>query len=175
MIRKLSIAATVAVLASTASMAGTYFGGALGQASTEHDVSNVNFDGDSTGWKIYWGSRFMKFFGAEASYIDFGSPDATIGGETWKASSQGGDAFLVGALPIGSHLELFVKAGIVYVNAETTILGAFKSISDTSSAYGAGAVVIFGGHLGVRLEAEKFEVSDLDSLWMYSLGLEFRF
>ena len=156
-------------------MAGMYVGAAYGQATTKKNVSNVNFDESSLGWKLYAGSRFFKFFGAEASYIDFGSPDGTINGVTWKADSHGAGAFLVGALPIGDHFELFAKAGILYVSTETTIAGVFKSASDTSGAYGGGVMFIFGGHLGVRVEAEKFEVSDLDNLWMYSAGLDFRF
>ena len=174
MLRKSAILVSILLMASTASKA-FYIGGAFGQASTEHNVSNVDFSESSLGWKLYTGSRFFKFFGAEASYIDFGSPDGTINGVTWKANSHGAGAFVVGALPIGSHFEAFVKAGLLYVNTETTVVGVFKSASDTSSAYGAGVVLIFFDHLGVRLEAERFEVSDLDKLWMYSLGVDFRF
>ena len=175
MIQKIAIATAIALMASTASIAKVYVGGAVGQASTEHNVSNVNFDESSTGWKLYGGFRFFKFFGVEASYVDFGSPDGTVSGVTWQADSKGYDAFAVGALPLGSHFELFAKAGFVYVKTDETTAGSLIRGNDTAMAYGAGAAFIFRDHLGVRLEVEKFEVKDLDNLWMYSLGVEFRF
>jgi OOP family OmpA-OmpF porin len=175
MLRKILIAAAALLVAPSVSRAGMYVGGAFGQATTEHNVTDVNFDESALGWKLHAGYRFFRFFGAEASYIDFGEPEGTINGVTWKANSHGAGAFAVGALPIGKHFELFAKAGVLYVNTESTVAGIFESVSDTSTAYGGGLMVIFIGHLGVRLEAEKFEVSDTDNLWMYSLGLDFRF
>ena len=175
MIKKLLLGAALVLALPSAARAGMYVGGAFGQATTEHNITDVNVDESALGWKLYAGSRFFKFFGAEASYIDFGEPEGTINGETWKANSHGAGAFAVGALPLGKHFEPFVKVGILYVSTESTIAGVFESVSNTSTAYGAGLMVIFVGHLGVRLEAEKFEVSDVDNLWMYSLGLDFRF
>lgn len=44
----------------------------------------------------------------------------------------------------------------------------------TDGAYGLGAAFKFGDHFAVRIEYEKFKVSDLDDVNLTSAGVVFR-
>lgn len=180
MLRRLAFLAILFVAISLPNAASAFYvGAAAGQASTEDNVGNLHFDDDTTGWKVYGGLRFFHFLGVEASYVDLGSPSDSAPGVTWEADTKAYDAFAVGVLPLGSHFEVFAKWGIVLtdsnVNVDAGVGDIESSNTDTDMAYGAGAAFIFGEHIGVRVEYEKFEAGDIDDLFMYSAGIEFRF
>ena len=174
MIRRLALVTTLLAIFPSAALAGLYIGGGLGQASFKDDVSNVTFDESTTGWKVFGGVRPLKFFGVEASYIDFGSLDGTEGGVSWEADTTGWDGFVMGVLPI-AFVELFAKAGFVYAELETTISGNSLSDNEFDPAYGVGAAIVLGETLGIRAEWERFEIGTIDDLNMYGVGVELRF
>jgi opacity protein-like surface antigen len=156
--------------------AGLYFGGSVGDASISDEDSGVKFDGSDTGYKVYGGFTLFKFFGLEASYLDFGAPEDEVGGTDISIDTTGWDVYAVGILPLGKHIELFGKAGIIVWDAETSVTGSSDESDDGNDpAYGAGIAFKFGEHIALRLEYQVFDISDVDDVAFGSVGAEFRF
>ena len=164
--RRILASLPVIVLACGLCHAGPFYvGGSYGDASVEiEDV--VDFDESDPGWKIYAGYRFLKFFGAEASYVDLGSPTAS--GVTIDSTAF--DAFGMGVLSLGP-VELFAKVGVV--NWDTDITGG-GSDSGTDAAYGVG-IGFSLKKIAFRLELEQFDIPDTKNVQMASVGVEWRF
>jgi OOP family OmpA-OmpF porin len=157
----------VVACACGASLAGPFYvGGSYGDASIEIDTSGFEFDDSDSGWKLYAGYRFLKFFGVEGSYVDLGAPSEG----SVEVETTGWDAFGVGVLPLGP-IELFAKAGAV--SWETDVSGA-GSDDGTDAAYGIG-VGFSLKKIAFRLELEQFDVEDTDTVQMASVGVEWRF
>ena len=167
MTHKLMIALVVACAASTMSLAGPFYvGAAYGNTTLKADVSTIDFDASDPGWKVYAGYRFLKLFGVEGSYVDMGSPAEG----SLELDATGWDAFGVGILPIGP-VDLFAKVGAVNWDVKAKGSG---SDSGTDMAYGVG-VGFHISKIGIRAEWEKFDAKEVDSLYMISLGVEWRF
>jgi hypothetical protein len=155
--------------------AGMYAGASVGQTAVKASDGSLDLNDTSTDYKIYagWG---RKFFGFEASYIGFGSVSDSSGGTDVKVDTTGYDLFVRGILPLGKHLEIFGKAGMVHWNADTKLSGAVSdsnSDSGNNSVYGLGVAWKFGEHLSVRGEYEEYNIGD--SLHVASIGADFRF
>jgi len=179
LMKRLLVAVLVLGACTMTAHAGLFLGGSVGDVSVKGSASTFDFSGSATGSKLYGGFTFIKFFAVEASYVDFGSSDDDISSTTdLKIDPTGWDVYAVGKLPIGKHFEIFGKLGIIVWDAETTLSGASSSSSDESgsdSAWGGGMAFVFGKHFAVRAEYESFDISDLDTLDMTSIGAEFRF
>jgi len=182
--RTLMLLALILAVTAPAAHAGGYLGGGVGQAYTkvkETDFS-IDLDGDTTGWKIFAGYNFLKFFGIEASYVDFGEvKDASTGTEI-KTEAKTFDAFAVGKIPF-PVVEPFVKIGYANVDSKITVEG-LGSDSDKSweLAWGVGVGFNILKKLHVRVEYEQFDLSpDYDGvkpdsdLYMVSAAAAWRF
>ena len=55
---------------------GFYVGAGVGQSKIEAD--DINFDEDDTGFKVFGGYQFNKYFAVELAYIDGGNADKSI-------------------------------------------------------------------------------------------------
>ena len=151
--------------------AGFIFGAGVGSNTVEIDE---DFDESDLGWKAFAGFRFVRFFGIEAQYVEFGNP------ETDDAEVELTDlaVYATGVIPIGKHFEVFGKAGYGQwdVQIEDTSLGdVVADESEWDFTYGAGAAILIGEHFGIRFEYEIFEVDDTDNVSMASAGIDFRF
>ena len=169
--RKIVMAVLAICAVSTMSFAGPiYVGGSYGNTKLKVTDTNFNFNATDPGWKLYAGYRFpvVKFLGVEGWYVDLGSPtdkNVTINAKGW-------DLFGVGALPLGP-VDLYAKVGAI--NWSSDVSGAAKgSDNGTDAVYGAGVLFHFS-KIGVRAEYEKFEVQNTDSLYLISVGAEWRF
>jgi hypothetical protein len=165
---------TTALLALSASATaadnGFYLGGSIGQANVDIDRGLARIDEEDTAFKLIAGIRPLDWLAVEASYVDFGKPE----GRGQKADSDGVTAFVVGFLPIGP-VDLFAKGGLI--NADTSVVtngGNVFSEKGTELAYGVGAQFRLLS-LGVRAEYERFEVSHVDDLNMFSVGITYTF
>lgn len=153
---------------------GFYAGAGLGQMNT--DVDDVfgldyDFDEDEVGFKVFGGYRFFPWLGVEGAYLDGGNPSIreSVGDETLKLGIDIWSlvASAVFALPVGERFELFVKPGVAYWDAETTLGFSSPTFSDSfrdddsGSAFfiGAGAGFDVTDNFGLRLEYEWFEVA----------------
>jgi len=174
--RILCVFLTVMALSAGAALAGPlYFGASVGETTIETSDNGFDFKDSDTGSKVYGGFRFLKFLGVEGSYVKFGSPSDSSGGTDVKIDATGWDAFGVGVLPMGPF-EIFAKVGFVMWNTDTKVSGSgSNSDSGTDTAYGAGVAWVFGKHLGVRGEYERFEISNTDKTDLISIGADFRF
>lgn len=179
---------------------GLYAGASIGrstiQASDNVDIfgsaRKFKLNGDDTGFKLFGGYMFLPVLGIEVGYVDFGQPDDNTGFSVpttpqldvngdLKVDANGYTASLLGKLPIGP-VNVFAKAGIlswkahakVNVTATDGTTTASNSFSDNADGndftYGVGAGVSFGS-LEVRAEYEKYDIGDVDDLYMLSLGL----
>jgi OOP family OmpA-OmpF porin len=177
--KRLLMAALVLGACTMTAHAGLFFGGSAGDASVNDSDPTISFDSSDTGYKLYGGFTFIKFFALEASYLDLGSSEDEISvGTDATIDTTGWDVYAVGILPIGKHFEIFGKAGIIVWDAEVAYSGLIKSESDESGsdpAYGAGIAFVFGEHFAVRAEYQRFDISDIDKVEMTSVGAEFRF
>lgn len=178
-LKRLLVAILVVGACTMTAHAGLFLGGSVGDVSVKDSDSTVDFSGSATGYKAYGGFTFIKFFALEASYVEFGSSEDEISSAAdATVDPTGWDAFAVGKLPIGRHFEIFGKLGIIMWDAKATYSGAVSGSSDesgTDSCYGAGIAFVFGKHFAVRAEYESFDISDIDTLDMTSIGAEFRF
>jgi len=160
MTRKLMLLALVFTLATGAATAGGYLGGGVGQtySSTQNDLTNLDLDDSTTGWKVFGGWTFLKFFALEASYVEFGSIEGESSGAKVETEATAYDAFAVGKIPI-TFIEPFVKIGYANVDSKATLSGS-GSASDQiwDLAYGVGVGFNFT-KLHVRVEYELYDIS----------------
>lgn len=171
------IAAVILALTSLPTLAadnGFYLGAGIAQAGVEAEEAGVEFDGDDTGFKVIAGFRPIEWLAVELNYVDLGTADDSVGGFNVEADTTGIDAFGVLFLPI-PVVDIFFKAGVISWDQDVSVSGV-GSISDdgTDFAYGAGVGLGFG-NLGARLEYERFEIEDADTVDMISLGLTWTF
>lgn len=166
MLRKLGLAMLLILAAATPSFAGFYVGASYGNTTIEVDEPGFSFDADDPSWKVFGGYRFLKFVGVEASYVELGSPsDGSV-----TIESKGWDAFGVGMLPLGPF-GLFAKIGVITTDTDITSLAEESS---TDPAYGVGAEFSFL-KIAIRAEYERFDIEDIDEVYMISVGAAFKF
>ena len=164
---------------------GFYIGGSVGQATLELPTDpDFEFDENDTAWKLLAGYNWDlgKFdIGIEAGYAYLGEPG--IGDSTASIQYElgGFNGFGLAGFEIGP-VDLFAKAGFIAWDSEVRIDGSevppeFR-FSDTETgtdfAYGIGASWNVG-KLGIRAEYEGYDIQDTDTVFMWSLGLTYRF
>ena len=158
---------------------GIYLGAGIGQSSVEFDGdiagSDFNFDADTTAYKIIAGWRFIDWLAVEANYVDLGSGDDRVLGETIETDVDGFSASLVGFLPIGP-VDAFARVGAIDWSADVASpgLGIRDSDDGTDLTYGIGAQFRVWS-LGIRAEYEVFDLGDADNVDMISLGVTWTF
>jgi OOP family OmpA-OmpF porin len=159
---------TAVAFPSTA-QAGWIFGAGVGSNTVNIDE---DFDESDLGWKAFAGYRFIKYFGVEAQYVEFGSPD----NEDFEVDLSDLGIYGQGIIPIGEHFEITGKVGYHLWDIEVEDLNLDESGSDDDwdFSYGAGVAFVFGEHFGIRLEYEEFEVEDTDNVTMASASFEWR-
>jgi hypothetical protein len=101
---------------------------------------DASFDFNAVGWRIF------KFFSVEAGWVDFGSPEDTVGGTDVGVTADGLDLGAMAILPLGGHFELFAKGGHMAWDAEQ-----------------------------IRAEYEQFEIEDADTVDRDSVSATFTF
>ena len=191
MIKKnLAVLAAVATLgvagipntAFAGSDSGLYLGAGVGSGTLNADVptggtTNPEFSGNATAWKAFAGYNFgaVPFLdlAIEGGYVNLGDPGDVVELLPVSASIDGFSAFGLAGFNLGP-VGLFAKAGMINWDAELSIAGVADSDSGSDPAYGVGAKMQFGS-VGVRLEAERFDIEDINDLYMVSLSLVWTF
>ncbi len=158
--RKIVLFVLIAGLATSAVMAqGFYVGAGIGQAYQKADSgsANLNLDGDATGWKAFGGYEFLKFFGLEASYNDFGSVDDQNGNVKFQTDATSWNVMALGHLR-PAFLDLFAKVGYAYVDS-TAKASSQGSASDSNwdFMWGAGVGFVIGSKFELRAEYEEYD------------------
>ncbi len=125
---------------------GLYVGAGVGYASTDikddslfvagATASTLTTDDNSTGWKLFGGYRFNKYFGAEFGYVDLGKFSATrnvtapaVGAVSADIKASGWTLDGIGSLPIGADFSLYGRLGVIF--------------SETKASAAASGAVVF--------------------------------
>jgi hypothetical protein len=183
--RTLILPVFAAVLCSTCVIAdddieppGFFLGAAGGPSANFYTQDGIRED--STGWKVFFGVRPLRYFGAEIQYVDFGSvrvPLSNRSGQTGRELVRAEGGFAVAYLPIAaSPVELFAKAGSEHVTtsgAVTPFCELGEVIIPVRFAYGAG-VQLRLPKLALRAEYER-TLADCGNPRLLSFGLAYRF
>jgi len=162
---------------------GFYLGGSVGSATVQADVSlpllpvSEQFDENDTGYKIFGGYNFdlLPVFdlGIEASYTDLGNPSGNVLGEPVSIDTTAFTAYGLASVGLGP-IDLFGKVGFVNWESEGRVSDVTFSDDGSDAAYGLG--LRFGlGPVSVRGEYEIFDISDVDDVYMVSVGISWMF
>jgi hypothetical protein len=209
----LTLTLLAATAASNAAESGFYTGAAISH-TTSHvarsDGMSVPRAGwvtpisasaadDAFGWSALLGYRVNRYLAGELTYIDFGSVDVT---ETYSVSIplaptspltikndfslsfSGAALSVLGLVPIGEHLDVFARGGVLFVNQEVD-RGPY-SFPNTEThreevwIAGVGVDWSFARRWGLRLEYQR--TADIDAnttagesrVERFALGVSFR-
>lgn len=165
------IVSLVAVMFPSATHAGQFiFGFGAGSNTVKIDE---DFDESEIGWKAFAGYRFVKYFGVELQYSDWGNPEDG----TTQVDLNELAIFAEGIWPAAEHFEAFGKFGYGQwnVNVDDTFSGDLIEEDEWDIAYGVGIGIPFARHFGFRVEYERYEVEDTDGVSMLSASFDFRF
>lgn len=173
--KTLLITLLATLLCPLTALATMYIGASIGNTwqSATLDADEVidevtKIDENSTGWKIFGGFQSESIFGIEGGYRDLGEIKSTVDSYEFKTSSSGWDIQAMAHLKV-AIVDLFAKAGAFFWSTDASISKYSDDESGTDFIWGLGAGITLGP-IGVRLEWEAMEVSELDNLSMLSLG-----
>jgi OOP family OmpA-OmpF porin len=175
------LAIAVATLAVPAHAAdnGIFVGGSVGQSGVHFDQridgTSIHYNADATGYKLIAGWRILDWLAVEGDYVDLGSGSDKVAGEKINTDIKGVTLSGLLLLPVGP-VDLFARVGAVNWNADVKVpsLDAKASDNGTDFTYGVGAQFRLGS-LSLRAEYERFEVSDINTVDLATLGATWTF
>ncbi len=185
---------------------GWYIGANVGQTRAKIDnagitsgllgsgfaTTSIDDHERDTGYKLFGGYQFNKYFAFEAGYFDLGKfsfnavtvPAGTLDGQL-KLSGENFDA--VFNLPFTEKFSAFARAGVNYANVKDafTGTGAVNVLNPNPSKramnykFGGGLQYDFTKSFGMRAEVERYRIDDAVNnkadIDMASIGLLIRF
>jgi opacity protein-like surface antigen len=175
----MSIAAATLVVPAHAADNGIYVGGSVGQSGVHFDQridgTSIHYDANATGYKLIAGWRVLDWLAVEGDYVDLGSGSDKVAGEKINTDINAVTLSALGFLAVGP-VDVFARVGAVNWNADVKIpsLDAKASDDGTDFTYGVGAQFRLGS-LSLRAEYERFEVSDINTVDLATLGVTWTF
>lgn len=184
---------------------GWYLGGNLGQSQANIDddriIDSLATSGFTTtalddderdlGYKVFGGYKLLPWFAIEGGYFDLGEFDfsaTTVSAGTLSGSlkTRGLNIDPVFILPITQRFSAFGRAGLTYAQTRSTYASSGAVTTPPSSderemgyKFGAGVQYDITERLGLRLEAERYQVDEgaakRGGLDLFSAGLIYRF
>ena len=137
---------------------GSYIGGNVGATDWRTDCPSGSGCDDSTlGFKLYTGTKFNDYLGAEIGYVNLGRPDTNGGRQT----AQGANLSLIAGVPIGDRFGVNAKVGTMYAWTNTTgnvpahLAGKER---DFGLTYGAGATMALAPQLLLRVDWDRYNL-----------------
>lgn len=160
-----------AVMFPSSADAGQFIFGA--SAGTNTVKIDDDFDESEFAWKGFAGFRPWRYFGVEAFYADWGNPESG----TTQVDANNAGIWAMGIWPAAEHFEAFGKFGYHQWNVNVDDVGTGDAFEDDEwdIAWGLGIGVPFAEHFAIRVEYERYEVENTDSVAMISAGIDFRF
>lgn len=189
-----------------ASDSGWYVGGNVGPSYANIDEVNVTstllgsgftttaFDDDErdTGYKLFGGYQFNRYFAVEGGYFDLGEfgftattlPAGTLDG---RIEVDGWNLGLVGIIPVTERFSAFGRIGAQYADTQdrfrgtgsVNVLNPDPEESETNYKAGLGLQYAISRSVGVRLEVERYRINDAvgndGDIDLVSVGLVYRF
>jgi OmpA-OmpF porin, OOP family len=168
-----AVLGTLAAPALADKNSGFYVGGGAGQSSLL-DLSNIcnnrlpaggitvtSCDNKGLAWKGFAGYQFIRYFGVELGYYEFGKGTikTSTGGQI-EYKARGPYAGIVVTAPMTDQLSILARAGALRwstkfnPDASTGLAGA--SDNGINGSFGLGLEYMFNDHFGVRGEFERF-------------------
>lgn len=198
--------ATLISLMAMSQESGGYFGANIGRAQADIDearivddlasagITQTSIDEDErdTGYKIFGGYRFNKYWALEGGYFDLGEfsftattlPAGTLSG---RIKVKGVNLDLVGFIPFTEKFAAFGRAGANYAEAKdkftatglVNVLDPSRKERDTNYKFGVGLQYAFTPSFAMRAEAERYRINDAvgndGDIDLFSLGVLFGF
>lgn len=201
--RTLSLVA-LAVIASPSAVAdsqGWYVGGNVGQARADIDderiarslgagFTSIDEDDDDTGYKLFTGYQFSRYFALEVGLFELGEFGFTANSATGTLSGvmelRGLNLDAVGILPFTEKFYGLGRIGANYAESKTSFssTGAVATPPDSKERdwnpkVGLGLGYDFTPSWGMRAEVERYRINDAvgndGDIDLASLGLIYRF
>ena len=185
---------------------GWYLGGNVGRSETDVDEERIaddllnqgfatTFMDDNerdTGFKVFGGYQFGRFFALESGYYDLGDfgftsftvPPGTLHG---VLGARGLNLDAVLSMPFTPKFSAFLRGGVAYSEVKgafegTGLVNVVEPNSEKRAAnykFGAGLEYMFTHRFGMRLEGERYRIDDSvgnkGDIDLYSAGVIFRF
>ena len=165
--------ASPGMAADAAGGAGWYLGAGLGQSTVKenHPGNGYTIDRDThdTGYKLFGGYRFNRYFGIEGGYTDFGKEKfdwvySAVESGAGKVSANAFSVSATGRLPVGYDFALLGKLGIartqIKYREDWSQPGYEEHIrinrTTTVPLIGIGAEYALGKNLSLRAEYEAY-------------------
>jgi OOP family OmpA-OmpF porin len=145
-----------------------------------------------TGFKVFGGYEFNKWFSLEGGYFGLGKMGYTA--HTYQPGTLEGQLKLNGInldavlnVPLNKKFSLFGRVGVIYADAKDTFTGTgavvvvnpSPSEKATNYKYGGGLQYDFTKSVGMRAEYERYRINDAitnkGDLDLASIGLLVRF
>ena len=155
-----------------------YIGGSVGRS--DYDLGGClgfSCDDKVTGFKLFTGGRFSRYFGVELGYFNLGEADRNGG----DVKAQGANLSLIGIAPIADSFSIFGKLGGNYgwTKTSTTIPGVPAGKEDgLGISYGAGLQYDISKSVGLRADWDRYRlkyVGQRENADLYSVGVVFKF
>lgn len=163
MLKKIAIAATLALSATATLAADTgFYAGA--------DVGSTKFDGLSgrkTSFGGFAGYQFTENLAVEGAYRRLGT--ITVSGIDVDANQAA--LSLVGIVPVGNGFKLYGRLGYNNLEAKATANGTTASASTSGALFGIGMSYSFAPNVSARLEVQR-PSSDSTNI---NVGVAFKF
>lgn len=145
---------------------GVYLGGSWGAFRINESDLRKN-DDLLTG---FVGAKFTDWFGIEGSWTDFSNVDN--GTSRFDADGKGLAAVL--SAPFGQSSSVFAKVGQFWWDANSTLGGVVGDRDGNDPFFGAGVNLGFNRNVALRLEADRYDVSNVD-LDTVTIGIQLLF
>jgi len=166
---------------------GWYLGANAGQSRSKIDdakitrgllgagftVSSIDRQDRATGYKVFLGYEFSRYFAFEGGYFDLGTfdftattaPPGTLDGQI-KLKGLNFDAVL--RVPMTERFSAFVRAGVNYAEAKNSFTGTGSvlvpnldpSKREANAKFGGGLQYDFTPSFGMRFEWERYRIKD---------------
>jgi len=155
-----------------------YVGGSVGR--TDYDLGGcVGFscDDKATGFKLFTGGRFSRYFGIELGYVNLGEADRNGG----HVKAQGANLSLIGNIPVADNFNIFGKLGGIYgwTKTSTVIPGVAAGKDDgVGLSYGASLQFDITKTVSLRADWDRYRlkyVGQREDADLYSVGVVFKF
>ena len=146
---------------------GGFVGGGLAATEFEDDglFDGFNLDDTDSGFAIYGGYKFFRYFAVEGRYNDFGGFSAP-GFPPLEVTALSVHA--VGIIPFGSSgWELFGQLGFGTASWDD----GFDSDDETIGSAGLGVRYGWGGNFSVAAQLDAYAYEDCDFGACYDLGV----
>lgn len=141
--------------------------------STGLTTTSISDRDRDSGYRLYAGYQFNRYWAMEGGYFDLGKFGYTantlpLGSLTGDIRVRGINLDLVGTLPLSDRFSLLGRVGANYADTSDTFTstGAVKVINpnpskrDTNYKFGLGVQYAFNDALALRVEAERYRIND---------------